>query len=213
MKYPEIEKTSDYVNKIKKLSKTLIILALMLVKCHLYSQTKKDNYISFSGGLDLKNAIIGNDQTNNKSAIDYYLQFSIVYRNIETSVGYESFTKIQFERYFIGIGYHFPLYLSAWQKKFKTTFIPSIEPSLVNRWGTRPEGLSFNESSSNFSIGGNLAFKWDINDEFAVEYSFNALPRTNLKAKHGDLSVKNHLNDGDGIIGSSFVKFIWKVYP
>lgn len=195
------------------MSKIVLILVLILVTCNSNSQTEKDNYISFSGGLDVRNAIIGTDPTNNKSAIDYFLQFSIVHRNIETSVGYENFTKIRFDRYFIGIGYHFPLYLSAWQKNIKTTFIPSIEPSLVNRWGTWQEGLNFKEPSSYFSVGGNLAFRWDINDEFAFEYSFNALPRTDLKTKYGDLSLKNNLSDGDGIVGSSFVKFIWKIYP
>jgi hypothetical protein len=185
----------------------------MLATCT-YSQTEKDNYISFSGGLDLRNVIIGSDPTNNKSAIDYNLQFSMVDRNVEVSVGYESFTKIQFDKYFIGIGYHFPLYLYAFQRSIKTTFIPSIEPSLINRWGTWGGGLSFNEPSSHLSIGGNLAFRWDINDKFAFEYSLNALPRTDLNAKYGDLSAKNRLSiDGVGIVSSSFVKFIWKLYP
>ncbi|MDI1306524.1 MAG: hypothetical protein PSX42_16990 [bacterium] len=197
-----------------KLSKTIILLAIILVTSYSYSQTEKDNYICFSGGLDLKSAIVGSNLTNNKFALDYNLQFSMVDRNVEVYVGYESFTKIQFDKYFIGIGYHFPLYLFAFQKSIKTTFIPSIEPTLINRWGTWGGGLSFNEPSSHLSIGGNLAFRWDINDKFALEYSLNALPRTDLKAKYGSLSAKNKLSiDGVGIVSSSFVKFIWKLYP
>ncbi|RTY84646.1 hypothetical protein EKM05_14180 [Flavobacterium sp. GSP27] len=194
------------------MSKTVIILAVILATCNSYSQTEKDNYISFSGGLDLRNAIIGSDPTNDKSAINYNLQFSMVDRNVEVSVGYESFNKIQFDKYFIGLGYHFPLYLYAFQRSIKTTFIPSIEPTLINRWGTWGGGISFNEPSSHLSIGTNLSFRWDVNDKFAFEYSLNALPRTDLKAKYGDLSAKNRLSiDGVGIIGSSFVKFIWKL--
>lgn len=174
-------------------------ILLLLISVSMYSQ--KDNYMSFSTGLDIRNAIVGSKPTNNTPAIDYQFQFAMVDRNFEVNVGYECFPKINFDKYSIGVGYHIPLYGYILSKEVKTTIIPSIEPSLIGRWGTWGGGLSYNQVSSHLSLGVNIAFRWDLSDNVGVEYCLNMLPRTDLSAMYNRKIV----------VGSNYFKIFYKI--
>jgi hypothetical protein len=174
-----------------------IILAFLLTSS-IYAQ---DNYMLLSTGIDVRNAIVGSKPTNDKSAIDYQFQFAMVDRNFEVNVGYECFPRINFDKYSIGVGYHIPLYGYILGKQIKTTVIPSIEPSLIGRWGKWGGGIFYNQVSSHLSLGANLAFRWNLNDKVGIEYYFNALPRT-------DISAMYHKNT---IVGSNYFKVFYKI--
>ena len=192
-----------------------LFLLLVLFVSIGYSQSKeKDGYIAFSGAFDVRNAIIGSTPTQNKPELDVLFQFAMVGNNLEVNVGYERFNAIDFEKYTIGVGYHFPLYGYVFGQPIKTTFIPSIEPTLIGRWGTWGGGLGDTQVSSHLSLGGNLAFRWDITDNFAFEYLFNALPRTDLSTMYGenmDITRDRASIAGVPIIGSNYFKFIWVI--
>lgn len=186
-----------------------IILALLLTNSIL---AQKDNYISFATGIDVRNVIVGSKPTNNKSAIDYQFQFSMVDRNVEVNIGYESFNRINFDKYSIGIGYHIPLYANLFNTTIKTTFVPSIEPSLIGRWGKWGGGLTYNQVSSHLSLGINFGFKWNLSDSFGVEYCFNTLPRTDLSTMYGEMATKNKCSiSGIPLVGSNYFKLIYKI--
>ena len=78
--------------------KTLI---LILISGMCYSQT----YLSV--GADIRNGILGSEPTNNKPAFDGIFRFGMIgtvpnhSTTIECSVGYESFKRIQFDRYIV----------------------------------------------------------------------------------------------------------------
>lgn len=184
------------------------LLLALLFTSSIYAQ--KDNYMSFSTGLDIRNAIVGSNPTNNKPALDYQFQFAMVDRNFEVNVGYECFPRLNFDKYSIGIGYHLPLYGNIFGKEIKTTMIPSLEPSLIGRWGTWGGGISHSQVSSHLALGVNLAFRWDLSDVWAVEYCFNSLTRTDLAAMYGNSRGKVSV-EGVPIVGSNYFKIVYKI--
>lgn len=190
--------------------KTIYTLLITLTVFSSYSQQQKDTYISFTSGFDIRNEAIGSEPTNNKPSLNYQFQFGMVGNNVEINVGYEVFPRLDFDKYTIGIGYHFHLYGKALKLPIHTVFIPSIEPTLIERHGTWGGGLSYNQASSHMSLGLNLTFRWHINDNTAFEYSFNALPRTDLSSMYGKISTKDRASiAGIGIIGNNFLKFTY----
>lgn len=154
-------------------------LLLLLVTTCLFAQ--KEGYIALMSGLDVRNATVGSAPTQNKPELDIIAKFIMVGKDIEVNVLYERFEAISFAKYGFGVGYHFPLY----SKYGKTVFIPSIEPCLIDRWGEE-----WQVSSSHLSIGANASLRWFFTDHLGAELLFNALPRTDLKARYGgDLTV------------------------
>jgi hypothetical protein len=161
-----------------------------------YSQKKdKENYISFSTGLDVKNLIVGSKPTNNEPALNLFYQLSLVSNNVELNIGYENFNRIKFDKYTIGVGYHFPLHGNVFNKKTKIVMVISIEPSIINRWGD-----NWGTVSSHLTIGGNIGFRMLITDEVGVEFLVNALPRTDLSSRYPET------NPTIPIIYSNFIK-------
>jgi hypothetical protein len=189
--------------------KTLILL---LVSIAAFAQGDKENYISFSGALDAKNLVSGSEPTDNKSGFDYLIQFGMVSRNFEINVGYERFSMIQFSKSTIGFGYHIPLYVRVAGMTIKSTIIPSIEPTLINRWGTWGGGISFKQKSAHISAGANLAYRIHLSDSIAVEYLFNVLPRVDINTMYGNSNWKDRKSTGGiPIVGSNYFKLIYKI--
>lgn len=192
--------------------KTILIVLLGFTIFSGYSQQQKDTYVSFTSGLTVKNEVIGSPPTNNEPSINYQFRFGMVGNNVELSIGYEAFPRLDFDKYTIGVGYHFHLYGNALRLPIHTVFIPSIEPSLIGRHGTWGGGLSYNQVSSHLSLGLNLTFRWHITDTTAFEYSFNAIPRTDLSAMYGEKSTRDRASiAGVAIVGNNFLKFTYMV--
>jgi len=189
------------------LSKALLFLLLTITS---YSQSK-DNYMGFGIGFDVKNALIGSPATNNKSELNYTVQFIMVSNNAEIIVGYEGFPKLNFNKYSFSTGYHYRLYAYTSNREWKTTFIPSVEYVLINRYGNWGGGISQKETSSHLSIGLNLALRWNLNSKLSAEYCFNMLPRTDSSSQYGSIASNGKFSIGGvPIIGSNFIKIIWR---
>jgi hypothetical protein len=196
--------------------KTINLIAIMifLIVATSYSQQKdKEHYIGFSVAADIRNLIVGSSATKHKRAADLFFQACVVApARVEINIGYESFKVLNFDKYTMGVGYHFPLYGYIGNRQIKTILIPSLEPTLINRYGTWGGALSHNEPSSHLSIGANIAFRVNINDKIAVEYLFNALPRIDLNAKYPQDSWSQKATVSGVPIGfSSFFKIIYKI--
>lgn len=187
-------------------------LFLLLVSAIAFAQSDKENYLSFSGALDARNLVSGSEPTDNKSGLNYLLQFAMVSRNFEINVGYERFSMIQFSKNTIGFGYHIPLHARIGSMNIKTTIIPSIEPTLINRWGNWGGGISSEQKSSHLSVGANLAYRIHISDSIAVEYMFNALPRVDINAMYGNANWKERKSlNGIPVVGSNYIKLVYKI--
>ena len=167
----------------------------MLFFCSL-SVAGQDNYLSFSTGVT-------------KDPGHMLFQFSMVSRNVDVNLNYELDPGLDYSRYAFGLGYHFPLYASFSGNEIVTMLIPSIEPTLINRTGSWGGVLEDDQSSSHLSLGLNLSLNWKLTAKISTEYTFNMLPRTDLKAKFGDASGANI--QGVPIVGSSFVKIIYRI--
>ncbi|WP_269684899.1 hypothetical protein [Flavobacterium lacustre] len=187
-------------------------LILILVTSLTFAQKGTEHYIYFSGAVDVLNLAVGSKPTEYKSGLDYFLQFGMVARNFEINIGYERFGMVQFSKNTIGLGYHFPLYSHIGNKDIKVVFIPSIEPTIINRWGTWGDGLSYDQASSHLSVAGNLSLRAHLSDSFAVEYLFNALPRVDIYGKYdnNNWSGRTSINDVP-IVGSNYLKLIYKI--
>jgi hypothetical protein len=178
----------------------MLKILLLLLATVVFSQSKnEEHYYYFSTAVDIRNAIVGSDPTNNKPALDVLYQAAIVGHNVEVNIGYESFNRISFDKYTVGVGYHFPLYGYIFGKEIKTVLIPSTEFSLIGRWGKDWQGVS-----SHFTLGGNLGLRWHLSDKIAGELLTNALPRIDLKAKYPKL------HDNIPIVYSIYVKLVYK---
>ena len=177
------------------------LIALFSISLMFAQQKDGESYIAFSTAIDMRNAITGSDASHNIPALDLFYQASIISPvNVEINIGYESFKAAHFDKYTIGIGYHFPLYGYFLGKQVKTTLIPSIEPSIIGRWGAEWQTVS-----SHLSLGGNLALRWNLSDEIAVEYLLNVLPRADLNARHPELYDKIPMACGN------YFKMIYKI--
>lgn len=166
-----------------KTKSILSIVFALFIAINSFSQTtEKESYLSFSAGFDFKNAIIGSEATKHKSAGDFLGKFSMVGNNIEVNVGYEHFKKISFSKYTIGVGYHFPLYGRIGNTTIKTFLIPSIEPTIINRWGNE-----WQTKSSHLSIGANLGLRWHLNEHISSELLLNSLPRVDLHTRYPEI--------------------------
>nr|WP_315167142.1 hypothetical protein [uncultured Flavobacterium sp.] len=192
--------------------KKLVLILLITLSTKTFAQNDKEHYVAFSAAVDIKNLLVGSYPTDNKSALDYFLQFSLVSNNIEVNIGYERFQRVQFSKNTVGIGYHFPLYLNIGSKELKFVFIPSAEPTIINRWGTWGGGLSYEQASSHLSLGANLALRISLSDKIALEYLFNALPRIDIHGKYDNNNWQNRAStEGVPIVGSNYFKLIYKI--
>lgn len=192
----------------------MIKLITIVVALFVSKLTAQDNYLAFSGAFDVKNTITGGKSTNNEAAVDFLVQFAMVSRDVEVNIGYEAFPRLDFSKYMIGVGYHTHLYGNLFRRVIHTVFIPSIEPTLINRHGDWGGGIDYDQESSHLSLGLSLGLRWDLSDGIAVEYLFNALPRTDLKAMYGnamDITTGKASVSGVPIISSNFIKVVYKI--
>ena len=151
-----------------------LLLTILLASKISYSQTY------FSAGFDFRNAVVGSDPTNNKPAFDGLFRFGCIGSvpnhdtKIEVSVGYETFKRIQFDRYLCAVGVNFDL-------TDKITIIPSWEGSIIGRWGQ-----TWQNNNSHISVlSGTLAVRYKLNDKFSVESLTGALSRVDLNTRYG----------------------------
>lgn len=174
---------------------------LLLLTTIAFSQPRKpqEHYYYFSAALDVRNATFGSAPTNYNPEIDALYQMGIVSQNIEVNIGYENFNAISFSKYSVGVGYHFQLYAYPFGHEIKTVLVPSLEPTIINRWGTEWEC-----SSSHLSIGANIGLRWHFTDYLGVELLYNALPRVDLKARYPTA------NPTIPIVNSIYTKIIYK---
>ena len=178
----------------------IISFGLLVVFNSAAQNKDKEGYLSISTGIDVRNGLVGSDPTNGKPKLDVIYQFSMVGKNIEVNLGYENFNAIGFEKYTVGVGYHFPLYGRIGNWEIKTVLIPSIEPTIIGRWGD-----VWQCSSSHLSIAGNVAFRWFFTDKIGVELLTNFLPRVDLSARYPEV------NKTIPIIASNYFKIIYKI--
>lgn len=149
--------------------------------------------VYFSSGIDLKNAIMGSKPTNNKPKIDFILQFGMIGGKTEMVIGYEKFNAICFDKFFFGVGHHFNL-------TDQIKIIPSVEPSLIGRWGQ-----NWKTTSSHLSIGGSLGLRYKLSHHISVELQCNALPRTDLFMRYPEM------HKSVPIIYSNYLKILYRL--
>ncbi len=167
--------------------KKSILLPALLFSASMFAQ--KASYIAVSVGADIKNSIVGSAPTNFKPAFDGIAQLHIVGANVEIGMGFESFPQLKFGRTFGSIGYQLPMYVYG--TDIKTTFIPSVECSMITRSVTENytyQGKEYTETNKMgfMSVGLNLALQWKLNDSFAVQLATNVLPRPDIKYLYGN---------------------------
>ena len=104
--------------------------------------------------------VFGSVPTNNEFALDLLTQFSMVSKDVEVIIGYETFPRLDFDKYMIGVGYHIHFYGYVFKKSIHTVFIPSIEPTLLNRHGDWGGGIRHNQKSFHLSLG----LRWNLSD-------------------------------------------------
>ena len=172
----------------------------------------QDTYVAFSAGFDMLNMVSGSRPTNYNSSLDGIYQFSMVGQNIEGIVSYEHFQEIGFSKFSFGGGYHLPLYGRIFGEVRRTVFIPSLDVSLINRFDK-----AYNPKS-HMTLGLNLALRWHLTDDFAVETQLNSLPRVDLKYRNEKSDTPNDLREqyrivinGLPIVNSVYLKFIWVI--
>lgn len=147
-------------------------------------------YVYVSSGADIRNGIFGSNATDKKPEFDLMFKFGMVGNNIEVVTGYEEFSRLDFKKYFLGVGYQIEL-----NKSFMV--IPMIEPTLIDRQGDWGGGLSGNNKSGHLSIGFSIPVRYAISDKISLEIQPNALLRTDDMAKYGGstkIVVSNYLN-------------------
>jgi hypothetical protein len=129
-------------------------------------------------------------------------------QGVEVTLGYEPNSQLEFNRMYMGAGYQF------WLNSDAFCFVPSVEPSLINRsggWGTE-EDLSDDGSSSHLSLGLNLAMRYEISDALSVEYSPNFLLRTDIKAKYPQDMWDTMTIGQTPVTLTNFVTLVYKFY-
>ena len=171
------------------------LLILLLLTTASYSQN-----VYVSAGFDVRNLITGSEATDYSPELDYIVRFGMIgsipnHKTVlEAQIGYERFEAIDYDRFFFGFGVHFPLYAYVFGEEIKTTLIPTIEPSLINRWSNWGGGLGTEQQdSSHLTIGLSLALRYEISDKFSIEAQSGLMPRSDLNAMYkGDNYVVNN---------------------
>lgn len=189
--------------------KNILIFFTLTTAC---AQENCDHYLLFSNAFDVRNLIIGSKPTNYVSGVDCLFQFTMVSKGFEVSIGYETFNRIQLDKYTLGVGYHLPIYICLGDYQLNLLAIYSLEPTLINRWGKWGGGISYNQRSAHLTLGANFGLRLSISDHFALECLFNVLPRVDSNAMYGEHGFDGKLSvEGIPLVGSSYLKMIYKV--
>jgi len=165
-----------------------LIIALLL------TNLANAQHVYFAVGADLRNATLGSAPTNNKQELNYAIEFKMVgNNNVEVGIGFEQFNRIDFNRMYGSIGYRFEI--------GKFTLIPTIEPTLINRFDNWGGGIGYEMKQSFMTIGAGATIEHSFNDKFGIQLYCGALPRPDTKMMYGT-------ND---IVISGFAKLIYKI--
>lgn len=160
--------------------KKLITIVILIVGMTMYSQnynqsySKRDkpNYMFIGLGLDLRNALVGSDPTNNKSALDLNFKVGAIHNKMELLMFYENFDRITFQAYGLNINYVQPI-------ASLTDITIGIEAGSIIR-----------SSNSNFLMaGGNLELRHQLND-FTIALQGNARIRPDIWYKNTSLPIR-----------------------
>lgn len=155
-----------------------IIITILLTSTICYSQT----YISV--GADIKNAIVGSKPTNNTPSFNGIFRFGMIgslgkTEGIEVTIGYESFNKIRYDRYFFSAGKNINITANF-------TIVPAYEISLINRWGS-----NWGATSSHLAfLGANIGFRYKLSENLKIELLCAVLDRVDLNARYGGKNVR-----------------------
>jgi len=172
-----------------------------MIISYTYAQNDKDRYLSLSYGVDVRNALIGSQPTDNKPALNWTAEFHAVEENIDFNIGMERFNMLEYTRVFVGLGYHIQvLYLLNTDIKFSVH--PSIEFSNINRtfnesvvWEGKTVTTEVGKSFSTPSF--NINWNWDLHKNVAIQIGTNVLPRRDIqyiyKEDHMRVIVSNSL--------------------
>ena len=151
-------------------------------------------HVYFASGIDVRNAAIGSNATDNKQELNYSLEFKMVgNNNVEVGIGFEQFNRIDFNRMYGSVGYRFEV--------GTLVLTPTIEPTLINRYDNWGGGISYEMKQSFMTIGAGVTIEHSFNDKFGIQLYCGALPRPDTKMMYGT----------NEIIISGFAKFIYKI--
>lgn len=150
--------------------KNLLLIALIATTSNFYSQKQ---YLNVS--VDIRNAIIGSNPSNNKPSLDIIILGGVTDKNgITLEAGYENFKAIKFSKIYFGIGYTFV----HWSKKLECAV--TLEPTYITRdWGDDYGKVTYK------SIGASSRVTYNVNDNFGVSLLGNVLLRTDNEDRYG----------------------------
>lgn len=153
------------------------LILLLLLTASSYAQ---DSYVYFGSSADLRNATIGSQATENKASADLLFKFGMTGQGFEVAIGYEHFERLDFKRYMISVG-------KILEVNKRLTVVPSVEPSIISRWGSWGGGLGYQDvESAHLTVGLAMPIRYHLNDNFALEAILDAILRTDDMARYGD---------------------------
>lgn len=136
--------------------------------------------VSFSAGIDVRNAVIGSKPTHNKPEVDYLLGFNMISDNrFDVGIFYENFNRIKFTRYGFTVGYQLPI-------TEKLIVTPSFEFSIINRNEVERD---FYGSAGFMSYGLNCKLQFEVLDNFCVGLKGNYIKRNDLSYLYGGTNL------------------------
>jgi hypothetical protein len=138
--------------------KTLILALLLSVSTYAQHQ--------FSVGIDVKNAIVGSEPTNNESAADWTLQYKIREKHLEIGLSVETFKKINYFDYTVFAGYY---------TGETVVFYSNVGFGQIVR----------KSNIGTFNYEANLGIDYYFLDNFGASYELNFNRRMDLKYLYG----------------------------
>lgn len=151
-------------------------------------------HVYFALGGDLRNGIVGSNPTENKPELNCSLEFKMVgNNNVEVGIGFEQFNRIDFNRMYITAGYRFEI--------GELTFIPTIEPTLINRYDNWGGGIDYEMKQSFLTVGLGSALEYSFNEKLGVQLYCGVLSRPDIKL----------MFDENKVVVSGFAKLIYKI--
>jgi len=172
------EQRDEDMSKYLVGTKILLIVASIIgiaIITALVSCSAKAQSINFSAGIDVRNAIIGSEPTNDNPELDLLLSCRMVSnKDVVISIQYETFKAISFTKYSFTLGYQFnPLN--------KINFTPNLEFGVISR----KDFSDFKGEGSFFTVGCNFILEYDLSDSFNFGVNTNISHRTDLDYMYG----------------------------
>jgi hypothetical protein len=165
-----------------------IILAILITGL---SFAQNNPYVAFSASVDVRNAIVGSQPTENNPELNFILGFQMVGKSVEVGIFYESFKSIEFSRYGVNAGYQFPIIE-------KLTITPSLQFSMISRKEVEQE---YYGEGCFLSYGANLNIRYEIIDNLTIGLRSECVARTDL----------NYLYGGSNYIFSNYFEIGYKI--